>query len=131
MSAKHALVQFVSDDDGYLRWLRDNPHGLVVNSHRVAVISYLVLHRASCPSINTPDRTNWTTTGYIKTCSTDLTALVKWARREVGGTLKPCGVCRPVLKARPDPSPTRQEPVSAGPALATVPETDPSVTPTS
>ncbi len=129
MSAEYEFVQFVSDDDGYLRWLRENPHGLVVNSHRVPVSSYLVLHRASCSSINTADRTNWTTTGYIKTCSTSVTALVEWARRVVGGTLKPCGMCRPIVRTRPNSSPARPEMISASPTIATVPETDPSITP--
>ena len=40
---------------------------------------YLILHRASCPWINTGTRNNWTTTGYIKTCSTDPVALKAWA----------------------------------------------------
>ena len=57
--------------------------------------SYLNLHRASCKWINTLHRTNWTTTGYIKTCSNDLTALTEWAEREVGGSLKPCKSCQP------------------------------------
>ena len=128
MIAQTGFEQFVNDDDGYLRWLRENPHGLVVNSHRVPVTSYLMLHRASCSSINTPDRTNWTTTGYIKTCSTDVTALVEWALREVGGALKPCGMCRPVLRARTEASPSRPEPSSARPVLAEVPATEPSIT---
>jgi hypothetical protein len=131
MPAEYGFVQFVSDDDGFLRWLREDPHGLVVNSHRVPVSTYLKLHRASCPSINTPHRTNWTTTGYIKTCSTDLTALVEWARREVDGTLTPCGMCKPVLRTRPDSSPARPEPVSPGPTIVTVPEDQPPITPTS
>ena len=128
MIAQTGFEQFVNDDNGYLRWLRENPHGLVLNSHRVPVSSYLKLHRASCSSINTPDRTNWTTTGYIKTCSTDVTALVEWAREEVGGVLKPCGMCRPVVRARPVSSPVQQQQVSARPTL-TAAEAKPSVTP--
>jgi len=71
MAALHGYDQFVNDDEGYRRWLGVNPEGLVVNSHRVPVSNYVVLHRASCKFINTSSRTNWTTTGYIKTCSTD------------------------------------------------------------
>ena len=131
MSAQPGFVQFVNDDDGYIRWLRENPHGLVVNSNRVPVSNYLMLHRASCSWINSPNRTNWTTTGFIKTCSTDVTALVEWARREVGGTLKPCGVCRPALPAAPKSPPDRPERVSARPIPATIPQTVPFVTPSS
>lgn len=109
MSALQEYVQFVSDDEGYFNWLQENPHGLVVNSHRVPESSYLMLYRASCTTINTPDRTNWTTTGYIKTCSAGVTALVDWADREVGGALNPGGTCRPVLGARPVSSPAPQQ----------------------
>jgi hypothetical protein len=98
MIAQTGIEQFVNDDEGYRRWLQDNPRGLVVNSHRVPVSNYLILHRASCSSINTPYRTNWTTSGYIKTCATDVTALVEWARRDVGCDPKPCGLCRPVFR---------------------------------
>ncbi len=93
MSAHNGFTQFVNDD-GYLRWLAQNSDGFVVNSNRVPVSSYLILHRASCKWINTPDRTNWTTTGYIKTCSNDLTVLSEWAEQEVGGSLKPCKTCK-------------------------------------
>ena len=48
MNAQYALTHFVNDDDGYLRWLAQNPDGFVVNSNRVPVSSYLILHRASC-----------------------------------------------------------------------------------
>ena len=74
--------------------LAQNPDGFVVNSNRVPVSSYFILHRASCKWINIPDRTNWTTTGYIKTCSNDLTVLSEWAEHEVGGSLKPCKSCK-------------------------------------
>jgi hypothetical protein len=112
MSAHPGFEQFVNDDAAYLRWLQLHPNGLVINSHRVPICSYLMLHRASCSSINTPKRTNWTTTGYIKTCSTDVSALVEWARRGIGGSLKLCGMCRPMLRKNPGSLPTRQEPVS-------------------
>lgn len=95
MTKQNAFTQFVNDDDSYLRWLAENPDGFIVNSHRVPVSSYLILHRASCKWINTSDRTNWTMTGYIKTRSNDLTALTEWAEREVGGSLKPCNSCKP------------------------------------
>ncbi len=48
MNAQYALTHFFNDDDGYLRWLAQNPDGFVVNSNRVPVSSYLILHRASC-----------------------------------------------------------------------------------
>jgi len=33
MSAHNGFTQFVNDDDGYLRWLAQNPDGFVVNSN--------------------------------------------------------------------------------------------------
>jgi hypothetical protein len=98
MSALYASVQFVNDDPGYIRWLTANPEGFVVNSNRVPMSSYLKLHRSSCKYISPPAYTNWTTTGYIKTCSTDLAALVQWARTHVGGDLDPCRACKPVVR---------------------------------
>jgi hypothetical protein len=111
MNARYALTQFVNDDDGYLRWLAQNPDGFVVNSNRVPVSSYLILHRASCKWINTSTQTNWTTTGYIKTCSYDLTALTEWTAPEVGGSLKPCKSCQPDPRSRTTPT-RRLDPVS-------------------
>jgi hypothetical protein len=33
MTKQKAFTQFVNDDDGYLRWLAQNPDGFVVNSN--------------------------------------------------------------------------------------------------
>lgn len=95
MAASDAYEQFVNDDDGYLRWLGENPLGFVVNSEKTPKAGYLVLHRASCGHIGSPSRSNWTSAGYIKTCSPDRKVLDEWAAREVGGTLAPCGACKP------------------------------------
>ena len=35
MAASDAYEQFVNDDEGYLRWLGENPLGFVVSSYRV------------------------------------------------------------------------------------------------
>src|SRR5271165_6643172 len=107
MSAQTGFEQFVNDDEGYVRWLTDNPRGFVVNSHRRPVSTYLNLHRASCNHIRPPAYTNFTTTDYIKTCSTEVAALAEWARREVGGDLDPCGICKPVINEGRKPSTPR------------------------
>src|SRR6478736_4129639 len=112
MSKQNGYEQFVDDDPGYLRWLSEKPSGFVVNSHRRPASNYLVLHRASCNHINSPNRSNWTTKGFIKTCSTDITALENWARQATGGHLRPCDVCKPNDPARsasPPPSPISEE----------------------
>jgi hypothetical protein len=113
MTKRNAYTQFVNDDDdGYLQWLAENPNGFVVNSNRRPVSTYLILHRASCKWINTSSRTNWTTTGFIKTCSNDLTALTEWAEREVGGSLKSCRSCRPNPRSSTMPPPQQLDPIS-------------------
>ncbi len=121
MTKQNAFMQFVNDDS-YLRWLAESPDGFVVNSNRVPVSSYLILHRASCKWINTPAQTNWTTTGYIKTCSNDLTVLSEWAEQEVGGSLKPCKSCQPDSESSSSPTPRQVDPISE-------PRTDVPITP--
>ena len=86
---------FVNDDEGYLRWLKQNASGFVVNSYNKPVPEYLIMHRATCWTISTDARTNWTTTGFIKICSSDKTELEMWAAKEVGGKPHHCGVCNP------------------------------------
>jgi hypothetical protein len=103
MAASDAYEQFVNDDGGYLRWMTENPLGFVVNSHRTPTSDYLILHRASCAHISTPNRTNWTTAGFIKTCSPDRKVLDEWATREIGGALSPCGSCKPDDLGAPGP----------------------------
>ncbi len=117
MSAQTGFVQFVNDDEGYIRWLAQNPDGFVVNSNRVPVSTYLKLHRPSCKHIKPPAYTNFTTTGLIKTCSNDLTALSEWARTEVGGDLNPCGICKPVIREGRKSPGLRPEPVVVRQAL--------------
>jgi len=122
------VQQFVDDEAGYLGWLQANPNGFVVNSERVPRPAYLVLHRVLCPHINSPNKSNWTTTGYIKTCSLDIDALSRWAREAVGGDLKPCGACKPGDRGivnssssiRPAPTNPRRE--SAPPPLPQAPQ---------
>lgn len=123
------VTQFVDDEDGYLGWLEANPNGSVVNSDRNPKPTYLILHRASCKFINSPNKSNWTTTGYIKTCSTDISALSRWAREEFGGELKPCGACKPGID-RPKSARVVQPPpkLMASPRLTAPPPSLPVVT---
>lgn len=90
------IRQFINDDEAYLRWLEQNPQGLVVNSARVPTAAYLILHRASCGSLRPTSRGNWTTSDYIKTCSVNPRDLARWAVDETGGALHPCGLCKPI-----------------------------------
>ncbi|MHC5536829.1 hypothetical protein ACYOEI_00985 [Singulisphaera rosea] len=97
-------VQFVDDEQGYLRWLAENPNGFVVDSFRVPTGNYLKLHRTSCKLINTGLPNNWTTRSYIKTCSTIPKLLDRWAVDATGFGISPCGVCDPQVATKPDAS---------------------------
>lgn len=92
------MQMFDRDDTGYLAWLDTNQDGFVVNSYRKPAANYLILHRATCKSISrtAPEPIRWTTSDFIKVCSIDLAELERWAREVGGGTLSPCGMCRPV-----------------------------------
>ncbi|MBI3675184.1 MAG: hypothetical protein HY243_01020 [Proteobacteria bacterium] len=104
--ADNKIQQFVHDDAAYLRWLEANPEGYVINSFVQPTSNYLILHRASCRHINTPNRTNWTTTGFIKTCSSDVSALEAWTASVAGGSPSPCEACKPRGAIRRASTPT-------------------------
>jgi hypothetical protein len=48
------VAWFVDDDAGYRDWLAGNPDGFVLNATATPSASYLILHRASCRTINRP-----------------------------------------------------------------------------
>lgn len=84
---------FVDDDNGYLRWLRENASGFVVNADRPPNPSYLRLHHARCRTISGEPANGraWTATS-TKTCGTRQ-ELEAWATTVVGGNLSPCPAC--------------------------------------
>jgi hypothetical protein len=87
---------FRDDDEGYLDWLRRHPDGLVLNCDRSPRSAYLVLHRATCRTIEgTPARGTAWTGPYIKACTVSGDALAEWAVQATGGALQPCKLCRP------------------------------------
>ncbi len=77
-------VQFIDDDESYLDWLEENPHGSVDNSYRQPTGSYVNLHRSFCWHINHDGGTKWTK-DYIQTCSVDPAALDAWAMEAMKG----------------------------------------------
>lgn len=83
------LSLFRDDDDGYQRWLDENPDGYVVNATRSAKPGYSKLHRASCAFISGPPRSPgaWTERQYIKVCAAERQPLESWASATTGGVL--------------------------------------------
>jgi len=94
------MFEFVDDDMRYLDWIKDNPHGFVINSYRNPSQRYLmnryyILHRATCDSISSQKARNHTSGEYLKICSLDIAKLEQWVRAKTGGSLKQCGLCHP------------------------------------
>jgi len=87
------MREFIDDDPGYLGWLAANPDGYVINSYRLPVAGYLMLHRSGCRTVNgqPPTGDGWTSTSK-KVCGTR-EELEKWVRDSVGGDLTACGTC--------------------------------------
>ena len=65
---------FQDDESGYFDWIAKNPDGYVVNTRRVLDPDYLVLHRASCLTVQTHRNIEnnpggFTERGYQKLCA--------------------------------------------------------------
>jgi hypothetical protein len=88
------MQDFHDDDVGYLAWLADHPASFVLNTPRRPIPSYLVLHRATCRSISGRPSNGavWTSKDYRKLCG-ERSKLESYARTEVGGETRPCGLC--------------------------------------
>ncbi len=90
------MRQFVKDDAGYVEWLSAHPTGYVLNTYAHVTSAYVILHRASCGTVNRPLAAgrSWTFQ-YGKACSDDRTEIEAWALRETGKSVEPCGHCLP------------------------------------
>jgi hypothetical protein len=88
------LTVFRDDDEGYRAWLRSWPRGHVLNCNRNPTPDYLILHRATCRTINELGPGATTFTGeYIKVCSRDRASLRRWAVDAAGAGPTPCQLC--------------------------------------
>ncbi len=88
--------EFRDDDSGFIAWRDRNPGGFIINAERNSRCSYLKLHRADCPFMTKPTRSDqrrWTDQ-YIKICSLRRAELVNWAR-SLGCDSDPCPTCKP------------------------------------
>jgi hypothetical protein len=89
-------VVFSDDENGYRNWLVEHPGGFVLNCDRTPKAAYLVVHRASCGTINgTPTRGSTFTTAYLKVGADSIHDLDAWVRQRTGGTATRCGTCQP------------------------------------
>jgi hypothetical protein len=93
---------FLNDDEGYLAWLAAHDDGFVLNTYAHVAAGYLVVHRATCRTINrdlAPGRV-WTVQ-YGKACAASVDELLSWARERTSGTPHGCGSCRPDVPETP------------------------------
>lgn len=90
------MRRFSKDDAGYVEWLAKHPDGYVLNTYAHVTSAYLILHRASCRTVNRPlaSGRSWTQ-AYGKACSDDRAEIETWASRETGKQVTPCGLCLP------------------------------------
>ena len=111
------MRRFVKDDPGYIAWLAEHPEGFVLNTYAHVTSAYLILHWASCRTINRQlaPGSLWTDP-YAKTCSDDREEIETWALRQTGKPTKPCGHCLPGEgMGRPVALPTRPQVGRVGP----------------
>jgi hypothetical protein len=86
---------FIDDEAGYTRWTASHPKGFILNAERTPRPNYLILHQASCRTINgRPSRGARWTGPYIKVCAGDEVVIERWAAMEVGGTPRRCLLCK-------------------------------------
>ena len=93
-------VEWIKDDDTkYLEWCKRHPDGYVANTRRTVSSSYLVLHKASCPSIlnylhmeKKPG--GFTERGYTKVCAEKESELRLDLRRRTSESEPFSGICR-------------------------------------
>lgn len=111
---------FLRDDPGYLAWLAAIPYGFVLNTWPHVSAGYLVLHKASCRTINRQllAGKQWTAQ-YGKACAGTKAELVAWAVAGTNEEPADCAVCQP-------DSTRRSGGGSRRPITSTAPEVQPS-----
>ncbi len=87
------VESFIANDTGYLSVVGGPSRRVRVNAARNPTPAYLVLHRTSCRSISGTLARGLRWTGdYVKICGRRH-ELEKFARRNVGGEARACGLC--------------------------------------
>ncbi|AEV76446.1 hypothetical protein MycrhN_5984 [Mycolicibacterium rhodesiae NBB3] len=76
------------NDQGYREWVRLHKGGYVLNIERTLNANNVILHQASCPSINgEPARGDvFVGDSYIKVCASRKPELEQWADENAVGT---------------------------------------------
>ena len=97
------VIEFADDDSAYLQWVASHTEGFVVNCRKTFDPTYLVLHRATCPTLRTyrgidDNPGGFTERGYIKLYAESVAELEKYLMTLTGSTdpfSKRCSCCEP------------------------------------
>jgi hypothetical protein len=97
------ITVFIDEDSAYLNWVAAHPEGFVVNCRRKFDPTYLVLHRATCPTIQThraidENPGGFTERGYVKLCADSIDYLRQYLMGLTGSPdpfSKQCSHCEP------------------------------------
>jgi len=102
-------IVFEGNDKAYLKWLKVNPSGFVVNMLRNQSPSYMILHRATCRIISTYTEMakpgGFTERQYIKVCASSLMEAKLWVLthgRPDGSFSNICSRCNPLNEYHSD-----------------------------
>ncbi|ORV23232.1 hypothetical protein AWB99_24015 [Mycolicibacterium confluentis] len=81
------------DDDGYRAWVGIHRVGYVLNMEKSYNPNYVILHQATCHTINgEPARGDVFVGGYVKVCAVRRGELEDWAINKLG-TPSECEIC--------------------------------------
>lgn len=81
------------DDEGYRAWVAIHRGGYVLNTEKSYNPNYLILHQATCHTINDePARGDVFVGDYVKVCALRRSELEDWAINNVG-TPSECEIC--------------------------------------
>lgn len=85
---------FSNDDEGYRKWLAENPNGYVVNTYTNPSPDYMMLHRANCQNGILSHQHSNPTQDYKKWCSLERFELLEGVLEAAGGgSLTDAGCC--------------------------------------
>lgn len=93
-------ITFQKDEAGYLKWVKKNPSGFVLNTKASLSPDYMVLHRASCKLVTgylgKATAGGFTERGYRKICADAFAPIQYWVKSN-GGFLSTCSHCGPEI----------------------------------
>lgn len=89
--------EYRDDDNGYLNWRDENPHGYVLNIQRSHNPVDAHLHDVSCSSLLAPIGAGLKLTDqYVKVCGRTADEVHEWASKHLREPIPDCMSCRDI-----------------------------------